>query len=132
MKIAGIRYETQGEHEKNMYYDAAKRVVFRNCMNSCDISDEQLPNFNGNFYYNMVNEQKCLATCFNTKMNLHFGATTAKKENLYMDFEAGKQGYQVMENWNPTYKITKQFEKGESEEYINDITSKLINRTKAN
>lgn len=32
MKIGGVRYETEDVHRSNMYYDCAKRVVFRNCM----------------------------------------------------------------------------------------------------
>ena len=52
MRISALRHATQDKHEQNMYQDAAKRVVFRNCMSSCDITDEMLPNFNANFYYN--------------------------------------------------------------------------------
>ena len=57
MRIAGVRTVAKDRHEKNMYYDAALRVVFRNCMTQCDLTDENLPNFNSNFYYNMKNEQ---------------------------------------------------------------------------
>ena len=52
-------------------------------------------------------------------MNLHFGASIASKEGLYLDFVKGKAGYQNMEMWNPTHKIAKQFEKGADEDYIN-------------
>ena len=96
MKIGAVRYDSDDAHKSKMYYDAAKRVVFRNCMTSCDLSDEQVPNFNANFYFNMVDEQKCLQQCFNTKMNLHFGETVAKKEGLYLDFVTGKEKYKAM------------------------------------
>ena len=56
MKIGAVRYESEDVHRSNMYYDAAKRVVFRNCMTSCDLTDEQVPNFNANFYFNMIDE----------------------------------------------------------------------------
>ena len=52
MRISAVRTVAKDIHEKNMYYDAAKRVVFKNCMASCDLTDEQVPNFNSNFYYN--------------------------------------------------------------------------------
>ena len=130
MKVGGVRYESQDEHERNMYYDAAKRVVFKNCFSSCDLSEETVPHFNGNFYYNMYDAQKCLQTCYNTKMNLHFGKTLAEKECLYLDFVKGKAGYQSYENWNPTHKVAKQFESGTTEEKIVEITNTLLDRTK--
>ena len=65
--------KSQDAHDQAMYFDAAKRVVFKNCMASCDLTDETLPNFNAEFYYNQIPAQKCLSSCFNTKMNLHFG-----------------------------------------------------------
>lgn len=52
MKINVCRAESQEVHEKNMYKEAAKRVVFSNCMASCEIDPESIPNFNRNFYYN--------------------------------------------------------------------------------
>ena len=131
MRIGAVRSKAKDEHEKSMYFNAAKRVVFRNCMASCDLTDEQLPNFNANFYYNQVNEQKCLSTCFNTKMNLHFGATTAEKDNLYMNFDLLKSTYQGYEKWHPAARVLKQYEAGHDEEYIAKMTEKLINKTKS-
>ena len=113
-----------------MYFEAAKKVVFKNCMTSCDISDEQIPNFNANFYYNQLAEQKCLGTCFNTKMDLHFGATTAAREGLYMDFEKKKAEYQTYEQWNPATKVLKQYEKGKEEQQVLDMTEMLLQKTK--
>ena len=95
-----------------MYLDAAKRVMFANCMTNCDLSDETVPYFNANFYYNMPGAQKCLQTCYNTKVNLHFGKTMAEKEGLYLDFQKGMNAYKSFENWNPTHKVAKQFEAG--------------------
>ena len=40
MRIGAVRMESGDVHDRNMYYDAAQRVVFRNCMASCDITDE--------------------------------------------------------------------------------------------
>ena len=77
LKIGAMRHESQDAHEINMYMDAAKRVMFENCMTSCDIPAESIRNFNANFYYNQLAEQKCLQTCYNTKVNLHFGHTAA-------------------------------------------------------
>ena len=63
-------------------------------------------------------------------MNLHFGNTVAAKQELYLDFAKGKEGYKAMQNWNPTYKITKQFETGTEEKKIKDVTDALISKTK--
>ena len=130
MRIGAVRFQSKDAHDKNMYYDAAKRVVFKNCMTACDLSDEQIPNFNANFYYNQLGEQKCLGTCFNTKMDLHFGSTTAKKEGLYMDFAHKKTEYQNYENWNPATKVLRKYEKGLEEDKVSDMTEMLLAKTK--
>lgn len=52
MKFNIIRTESQEVYEANMYKEAARRVVFKNCMNACEIDPKDLPNFNKNFYYN--------------------------------------------------------------------------------
>ena len=101
MKIGAVRPDCQDTHSKHMYFEAAKKVLFKNCMEHCELEPEQIPNFNSNFYYNMLGEQKCLESCYNTKMNLHFGETTAKEEHLYMDFARMKAEYQRYENWHP-------------------------------
>ena len=66
----------------------------------------------------MLKEQKNLQTCFNTKMDLHFGKTTAEKEGLYLDFKELKLQYQEYEKWNPMHKHLKEFEKGYEESYV--------------
>ena len=63
-------------------------------------------------------------------MDLHFGKTVATEEQLYMDFNQGKEEYKSMELWNPKTKFMRQFEKGHDEDYIKDVTSKLIDKTK--
>ena len=40
MRIGAVRFASKDAHDKTMYYDAAKRVVFKNCMTGCDLSDE--------------------------------------------------------------------------------------------
>jgi hypothetical protein len=55
-----IRHESKEVHEANMYKEAAKRVVFANCMTACEIDPKSLPNFNKNFYDNQLNEKSCL------------------------------------------------------------------------
>ena len=56
MKIHVVRQESQEILDKNMYQEAARRVVFWNCMNVCELDDTKVPNFNRNFYYNMTGE----------------------------------------------------------------------------
>lgn len=52
MKINVVRVESTERLEASMYKEAAKRVVFKNCMGVCELTNETLPNFNRNFYYN--------------------------------------------------------------------------------
>ena len=52
MKISVVRQESTEGYEKNLYKEAARRVVFSNCMGSCGLDHKSLPNFNKHFYYN--------------------------------------------------------------------------------
>lgn len=56
MRINVVRQESTELYEKNLYKEAARRVLFSNCMNACEIDPKSIPNFNKNFYYNQVNE----------------------------------------------------------------------------
>ena len=89
-RISAVRMESQERHEKAMLHDAAKRVVWANCMTSCDIAPEQIKNFDSNFYYNQLKEQEMLQTCFNDKMEMHFGREYAEKEDLFINFKTMK------------------------------------------
>ena len=40
LKLSVIRPESTELYEKNLYKEAAKRVVFNNCMTSCGLDDE--------------------------------------------------------------------------------------------
>ena len=56
MRISALRLESNDIVLKRQYQDCAKRVVFYNCMTHCEIAPESIPNFNSNFYYNMLKE----------------------------------------------------------------------------
>ena len=130
LRISGLRLDSQDKHEKGMYQEAAKKVVFWNCMSHCEISQKDVPNFNGKFYYTQHKEQNCLQTCYNAKMLLHFGETTCKEDNLYLDFAKMKEQYKAMEHWNPKYKHVKKYVSGWEEDKINSVTEQLLNKTK--
>ena len=57
-------------------------------------------------------------TCFNTKMNLHFGHSLAHSEGLYMDFEYNKNQYKLYEQMNPNYRMQKLYERGMEEDKV--------------
>ena len=40
--------------------ESARRVVFKNCLGACEVNMERFTKFNKDFYYNMLDEQKCL------------------------------------------------------------------------
>ena len=81
-------------------------------MTQCDLTDEQVPNFNRNFYYNQTTEAKCLNTCFNSKMLLHFGEQTAREQDLFWNLDGSKKAFQRLELMNPNRKMFKEYEKG--------------------
>ena len=62
-------------------------------MEKLEVTDEELPNFNSNFYYNKPELQQNLQECINTRMELHFGHENAVKNNLYVDFKAMKSEF---------------------------------------
>ena len=77
MKINAVRHESEEIYERNLYKEAARRVVFANCFDSCGLDHSQVKNFNRNFYYGMPAAQTCLQDCFNARISLHFGPTVA-------------------------------------------------------
>ena len=43
---------SRSQYDQSLHDEAAKRVVFKNCMEKCELDDEKVPNFNKAFYYN--------------------------------------------------------------------------------
>ena len=37
MKVIAVRHESDERYEANIYREAARRVVFQNCMTACEI-----------------------------------------------------------------------------------------------
>ncbi len=60
MKLNVIRHESEEVYQRNLYKEAARRVVFSNCMTTCELDNKSVPNFNRNFYYGMPQAQSCL------------------------------------------------------------------------
>ena len=65
--------ESRDQYDRSLYVESARRVVFRNCMEKCELDDTSLPNFNKNFHYNMDEARACLQSCYNFRMQAHFG-----------------------------------------------------------
>ena len=130
MRINAIRYESEEVYQRNLYKEAAKRVVFANCMNNCELDKKSLPNFNRQFYYGMPQAQACLQDCYNTRMKLHFGSA-AEKEALLIDFQDMKKEYQRYENWHPMSRLIKDMQQDAPSEYVDQMTQKLLEKTKA-
>ena len=109
---------SRSQYNQSLYNDAAQRVVFRNCMAKCELDDTTLKNFNKEFYYNMKEAQVCLQTCYNARMDAHFGSEEAEKRDLHLDFAAMKREYQNYEKWWPTGRINAQYQRGADEAAI--------------
>ena len=130
MKIHVVRQESQEVYEKNLYKEAARRVVFGNCMTACELDDKKVPNFNRDFYYGQPGAQACLQECYNARMNLHFGPTVAKKEALQIDFKQLKEEYHRYENWNPHMRIMKEMSLSNSSTTVQSITQQLLDKSR--
>eukprot|EP00354_Favella_ehrenbergii_P009964 CAMPEP_0170468220 /NCGR_PEP_ID=MMETSP0123-20130129/11482_1 /TAXON_ID=182087 /ORGANISM="Favella ehrenbergii, Strain Fehren 1" /LENGTH=69 /DNA_ID=CAMNT_0010734735 /DNA_START=1388 /DNA_END=1597 /DNA_ORIENTATION=- len=52
LKFGVAAPQSRDHYDKGLYVEAARRVVFKNCMEKCELDDESVPNFNKNFYYN--------------------------------------------------------------------------------
>jgi len=130
MKINAVRHESEELYEKNLYKEAARRVVFANCFEGCGLNHKEVKHFDRNFYYGMPVAQACLSDCFNTRMALHFGPTAAKKEGLVLDFESLKREYGRYEKWNPRLRSMKDFGHFSSQEQVEQVAQTLISKTK--
>ena len=129
MRINVIRQESDEVYQRNLYQEAARRVVFANCMNNCELDKKSLPNFNRQFYYGMPQAQACLSDCYNTRMKLHFGST-AEQEGLLINFQEMKKEYQRYENWQPMVRLIKDMSKEGSNEYVETVTQNLLEKSK--
>ena len=104
--------------------EAAKRVVFKNCLGACEVDMTRFKKFNRDFYYNMKDEQKCLQSCFNTRMIAHFGEERAKTtDGLQIDFKILMDQYHNFEKMHPDVKKTGFFWSGASEDRVETIVS---------
>ena len=93
MKWTVIMPLSRSQYDKSLYNESARRVVFKNCMEKCELDDTTLKNFNKNFYYNQGEAQECLQTCYNTRMDAHFGSEEAASRDLHFDFAGMKREY---------------------------------------
>ena len=101
LKMAAAFPYSSEHYDKSLYVESARRVVFANCMEKCELDDTTLPNFNKNFYYNMKEASTCLQSCFNTRMQAHFGKAAQSTDGLQFDFDQLKREYQNYERWHP-------------------------------
>ena len=52
LKLAVAFPYSREHYDQSLYIESARRVVFKNCMEKCELDDTSVPNFNKNFYYN--------------------------------------------------------------------------------
>ena len=117
-------------YDQSLYKEAARRVVYDNCLGACELTREDVPHFNAQFYYNQKDRQVCLEDCYNTRMKLHFGSA-AEKEGMLISFNQMFEEYKHYEKWNPRHKISKKFVRGKEDEEVRDITQQLLSKTRA-
>lgn len=86
LKFSVIMPLSRDRYDQSLYFESARRVIFRRCMTACEVTDAELPNFNKDFYYNRPELQEKLQECYNTRVELHFGRHNAEKHHLFIDF----------------------------------------------
>ena len=117
------------KYDQNLYQEAMRRVVFKNCFSHCELTDEQIPHFNKKFYYTMKEEKACLSDCINSRMVLHMGEINAKKYDMLVDFEQMKNEYHQYEAFHPQNKHYRDYAKGADETEIKDVVNFLKKKT---
>ena len=122
---------SRDHYDKSLYVESARRVVFKNCMEKCELDNESVPNFNKNFYYNMQEAQVCLSSCFNFRMKAHFGSDATKTDGLQLDFDQLKSQYQSYEMWFPKNKLIEKYSAGFKEDEVREIINRLKEKTQA-
>ena len=122
----GVAFPQSREHyDKSLYVEAARRVVFKNCMEKCELDHETVPNFNKKFYYEQGEARACLGSCFNFRMQAHFGSLAKQTDGLQLDFDALKREYQGYEMWHPETMLNEKYAQGFNEDKVQDILSRL-------
>ena len=92
---------------------------------------ERFTKFNKDFYYNMLDEQKCLQKCFNTRMIAHFGEERAKTtDGLQINFAKLKREYHEFEKIHPDYAKTATFWSGAKEDQLDRIIDGLREKSR--
>ena len=125
MKMSVVMPLSRDRYDQSLYFESARRVIFRRCMAVTEQTDATLPNFNKDFYYNREELQTQLETCFNTRMELHFGKHNAQKHNLFMDFAEMKHEFRNYEKWAPMSRMMDQYKQGYEEADLNAIVDRL-------
>ena len=122
----GVAFPQSREHyDKSLYVEAARRVVFKNCMEKCELDNETVPNFNKKFYYEQAEARACLQSCFNFRMMAHFGSAAKSTDGLQLDFDALKNEYQRYERWHPENGLNEKYAQGFGEDKVQDIIGRL-------
>ena len=73
MKYSVVMPLSRDRYDQSLYFESARRVIFKNCMAANEVTDAELPNFNKKFYYSQKDLQERLQTCYNSRVELHFG-----------------------------------------------------------
>ena len=132
MRIHAVNHLSRDRYDASLLVDAARRVVFKNCLGACEVDMDRFSKFNKDFYYNMLDEQKCLQTCFNTRMVAHFGEDRAKTtDGLQIDFAVLKNKYHEFEMIHPDNKKIGTFWSGAHEDKIDTILEGLRQKSAA-
>ena len=73
----------------------------------------------------------CLQSCYNVRMQAHFGQSAKEIDGLQFDFDALKHEYQRYEQWHPRTRHDEKQLSGFEESRVQDIVSRLKDKSAA-
>ena len=101
LKVTVVPEETPEEQDRNLFLEAARRVVFHNCLEPCGFDPEQDKYFDKKFYTERETEARCLFDCFSKRMKVHFGSRGANQRDMFYHFDEMKREYMRYRSWWP-------------------------------
>mmetsp|Transcript_1799 Transcript_1799/g.1993 ORF Transcript_1799/g.1993 Transcript_1799/m.1993 type:complete len:158 (+) Transcript_1799:24-497(+) len=130
MEVKIIRPYTRVEYDQLLRRQATKTVLWKKCLNFCDLDRNEVEYFNKAFYTEKKEEGQCAFTCFNDRIIAHLGKEEAYKHDMLYNWDNMTQAYQNLREINPVNKKQQFFDKTKSEEDQERMLAKLERQAK--
>ncbi|CAI2380409.1 unnamed protein product [Moneuplotes crassus] len=125
VNVRVIRPYNKRQYDTLLKVEATKRVLWKKCLNFCDLDRSEVKYFNKAFYTDKEEEGKCAFTCFNDRVIAHLGEDTAKEYDLLYNWDKMRAEYDKLRAINPNTKLELMLEKTKTEEEQQRMFEKL-------